>query len=239
MVPRREQLVRDTFVDLADTLAADYDIGELLHMLVERCEMILKADTGGVTLEDSDGALRVAAATSEQMRSLEDAELEFDEGPCLDAYRHVSQVMAEDLRKEDERWPHVAAHAVDQGLLAVVAFPLRLRGDCIGAMNLYREDPGGFDDDDVRLGQAFADVAAIGILQERKVTDSQRRADQLQTALNSRIIIEQAKGTVHERYGVDPEEAFRLLRRQARRSNRKLHDVCRDVIDGEAISDLT
>lgn len=235
----REALAMDTFVDLADTLASDYDVIELLHKLVERCQEILKVDTGGVLLEGPEGDLRLAAATSEQMRALEEAELRYDEGPCMDAYHEGAQVMAPDLRQEEPRWPHVVPHALDHGLLAVLAFPLRLRGDTIGALNVYRKQAGRFEDDDVRLGQAFADVAAIGVLQERKVTQAKRRASQLQQALDSRLVIEQAKGVVSERLGVDLDEAFRLLRRQARNTSRNLHLVCQEVVNGATISDLS
>lgn len=229
------QRVMDTFVELADTLSSDYDIADFLHLLVERCQEILRATTGGVLVEGPDGSPRLVAATSEHMRRLEQAELDHEEGPCLEAYRRGEQVLAPDLRQHGERWPNVLPHALDQGLLAVLAFPLRLRGDCIGALNLYRDEVGGFEEEDVRLGQAFADVAAIGILQERKVSDAERRAEQLQYALTSRIVIEQAKGAVHERHGVHPDEAFELLRNEARTSGRKLLEVCQEVIDGRSV----
>ncbi|MBW3659048.1 MAG: GAF and ANTAR domain-containing protein [Actinobacteria bacterium] len=233
---RREQLVMDTFVELADTLASDYDIADFLHMLVERCQDILEVTAGGVLVEGPEGRLRLATATSERMQRLEQAELDYEEGPCLDAYRGVTQVLAEDLREHADRWPNMLPHALDQGLLAAFAFPLRLRGDCIGALNLYRDEPGGFEEEDVRLGQAFGDVAAIGILQQRKVADAERRAEQLQHALDSRVVIEQAKGVVSERHGVPLPEAFGLLRGESRNSNRKLRDVCAAVAAGEPLS---
>lgn len=232
---QRERLVTDTFVDLADTLASDYDVGAFLHTLVERCRTIFSVRTSGVLVENPDGVLELAAASSEEMEHLERAELDGREGPCFDAYRKVEQVVAGDLRQEHDRWPHVVPRALDMGLLAAFAFPLRLRGDCIGAMNLYRDRTGRFDDENIRLGQAFADVAAIGILQQRKVAAAEQRAEQLQHALNSRVIIEQAKGVLRERHGVTVEDAFLALRRESRTSNRKLYDVCRDVIDGAPV----
>lgn len=234
---RREQLATATFVDLADTLAGDYDVVEFLHTLVERCQSVLGVTTGGVLLEGPEGRLRLIASTSEAMQRLEQAELDHEEGPCLDAYRDVEQVTSGDLREERHRWPQVVDHAVDMGLLAVHAFPLRLRGDCIGALNLYRDAPGGFGDEDIRLAQAFADVAAIGILQERRVAAAERRAGQLQHALDSRVLVEQAKGAVAERHGLDMQAAFDLLRRHARNHNRKLRDVCRAVIDGATLDE--
>lgn len=228
----REQQVMDTFVEMADTLASDYDIDEFLHRLVERCAEILKVETGGVLVEGPDGHLQLAAATSDKMKQLEDLEVRLRQGPCLDAYRQVEQVLVEDLREQSDRWPEVAPQAVDIGMLAAYAFPLRLRDDCIGALNLYRESTGEFYDQDVRLAQAFADVATIGILQERKVASAERRAEQLQGALESRVLIEQAKGIVAERYGMPVDQAFDALRRHARNNNQKLRAVCHEVVAG-------
>lgn len=117
-------------------------------------------------------------------------------------------------------------------MLAVYAFPLRVRGDCIGALNLYRENAGEFPDEDVRLAQAFADVATIGILQERKVASAERRAEQLQGALGSRVLIEQAKGIIAERHDVPMDDAFDAIRRHARNNNQKLQAVCQEIVDG-------
>lgn len=227
----REQMVMNAFADLTDTLASDYDVGGFLHMLVERCCQVLHVATAGVVVEARDGTLRLAAATSEQMQRLEDAAIEHREGPCLDAYREVGQVSAEDLSAEFGRWPNIAPLAVDMGLVAAHAFPLRLRDDCIGALNLYRAAPGSLRGEDVRIAQAFADVAAIGILHERKVAEAEERADQLQHALDSRIVIEQAKGMLSARAGISPRQAFERIRTHARSRSEKVGDVCRQVID--------
>lgn len=230
---QREQQVLDTFVDLADTLTSDYDVSEFLRMLVSRCAELLDVSTGGVLLEATKEHLQLAAALSPEMEALEQAELDNRDGPCHEAYRTGEPVLADDLDRSDaaERWPTVVERMRDMGLKAVYAFPLRLRGDRIGALNLYRDRTGDFDDDDVRLAQAFADVAAIGILQERKVTRAERRAEQLQQALDSRVLIEQAKGIVSAERNVSVEEAFERIRRHARSNNRKLHDVARAIVD--------
>lgn len=237
MAHDRTPQVIDTFVALADTLSGEYEIGEFLHLLVERCSEVLEVAAGGVLLENPKGHLELAAATTDKMKVLEDLEISQDQGPCLDAYRNVEQVLAEDLRDQYGRWPTIAPHAVEIDLIAVFAFPLQLRGDCIGALNLYRDRAGSFHDDDIRLGQAFADVAAIGIMQERKITDAQRRADQLQYALDSRVIIEQAKGSLAARLDISTDEAFRRLRAYARSHNTKIHQVCRRVIDDGLVPD--
>lgn len=231
----REQFVIDTFVGLADTLASDYDVADFLHDLVERCQEALGVDAGGVMLEDPDGTLRLATATSRKMQQYELAEVTHGEGPCIDAYRNVDQVVANDLNEARERWPKAVEAALELGLQAVYAFPLRLRDDCIGALNLYRESTGPFGEADVRLGQAFADVAAIGILQQRQVTQAEQRADQLQDALSSRVIIEQAKGVLIAKTGLPPDEAFELLRTHARSHRTKLQEVARGVVESQSV----
>lgn len=231
MGSRREQQVTETFIELADTLASDYEIGEFLHTLVERCAEILRVSTAGVVIESRAGTLRLAAATSDEMEALEDAEIDHGEGPCLDAHRHGEAVSAGDLRDELGRWPNIVPLALDMGLLAVHAFPLRLRQDRIGALNLYRDSTGAFHADDVRLAQAMADVAAIGILQERKVSAAEERADQLQHALDSRVVIEQAKGVLAERAGISPAEAFERIRRHARSNHMTVRATAQAVVE--------
>lgn len=227
----REQLVLDTFVELADTLSNEYDIGEFLLTLVHRSSEVLQVAAAGVLLENPQGDVELAAATTDKMKVLEDLEISHGQGPCVEAYRGVEQVLASDLSTQYERWPVVATHAVEIGLVAVYAFPLQLRGDCIGALNLYRDRTGDFSDDDIRLGQAFADAPAIGILQERKITDQRRRAEQLQHALDARVVIEQAKGVLATKLDVGTDEAFQRLRRHARSHNLTVREVCRRIVD--------
>lgn len=147
---------------------------------MERCAAALKVSMGGVLVEEPDGGLQLVGSTSPEMQRLEQMEMEHREGPCLDAYRSGEQVLGEDLATEYVRWPSVAPFAVEIGLAAVYAFPMRWRGMSVGALNLYRDTPGKFEREDVRLAQAFADVAVIGILQERKVSEAERRSQHLQ-----------------------------------------------------------
>lgn len=237
-VANRDQLIRDTFVDLADTLASDYDVGEFLHLLVQRCEDVLSVTTCGVLVEAQEGGLRLAAATSSEMHRLEQVEIDLMDGPSFEAYRRVEPIVSQDLRDERQRWPQVLDQAFEMGLLTAYAFPLRLRDDCIGALSLYRNQLGAFDEDDVQLAQAFADVAAIGILQERKITRAEQRAHQLQHALDSRVVIEQAKGILAERHGVSLGQAFERLRHHARSNNLKVRDICHDIINGRSLPPL-
>lgn len=227
----RPRLISETFVDLADTLANDYAVADLLHTLVEQSALILEADVTGVLLEDSGGELRLAAASSSEMEAIEEAEITHRQGPCVEAYRTGEAVIVEDLRDERERWPAVVPQLLDMGMASGHAFPIKLRDDRIGALNLYRYGLKPFTDEDVRLAQAFADMAAIGILQRRTVLEAEERAEQLEGALRSRIIIEQAKGVLAERHGLPPRKVFEALRAHARRTRTRIHDLSREVVE--------
>jgi GAF domain-containing protein len=223
--------IRKTFVQLADTLTTDYDIYEFLTLLSERSLTLLSGHASGVMLADGVDTLRVAAASTTRMHALELLEVQRRQGPCYDAYTRSQQIVVEDLWTCAERWPEVVSRARELGLRAVVAIPLRLRTDTIGALNLFREEPGPFVEEDVAVVRAFADIAAIGILQERSVADAELRAGQLQHALDSRVLIEQAKGTLAERFQMSPVQAFESLRAYARSNNLKLHDLAREVVE--------
>lgn len=232
----REQLMLNTFVTLADTLATDYDVSDFLRVLLERCGRLLDITTGGVMLESPAGDLQLAVALSAEMEALEQAEIDNRQGPCHEAYRTGECVVIDDLRDEDarDRWPTVTQQMDDMGLVGAYAFPLRLRDDTIGALNLYRDTPGAFRARDIRLAQAFADVAAIGILQQRLVIDAQHRSAQLQHALDSRVLVEQAKGIICAERNMTMLDAFELMRSYARDHNRNLRDVAAAVVENGA-----
>ncbi len=232
------QLTR-TFVDLADTLVDEFDVIELLHVLTSRCVDLLGVDAAGVMLADSHGRLRLAAASSERARLLELIELQNDEGPCLDAFRTGRQVSyVETDTGGPAPWPLFASHAKAEGFSSIHALPMKLRQQVIGALNLFGQHPVQLPPEDVRVAQAFADIATIAILQERLVKEREVLASQLQTALDSRVVIEQAKGVLAERLGFDMDTAFSTLRDAARRANRRLSDVARDVVDSRGRTDL-
>ena len=226
------QLLSDTFVDLADTMVADFDIIDFLHMLTERSVKLLDASAAGVLLADPRGELRVAAASSEAAGLLELFQIQNDQGPCLDCCRTGQPVSAADLALAADRWPQFAAAATQSGLRAVQALPMRLRSQVIGALNLFRADPGPFDPEAQRIGQALADVATIGLLHERNLRRSETLAEQLQAALNSRVVVEQATGKLAERLSLDMPRAFAMLRDYARNSNQRLTDVASHFITG-------
>jgi transcriptional regulator with GAF, ATPase, and Fis domain len=225
-------LLSDTFIELADTMVADFDILDFLHMLTDRAVQLLGASAAGVMLADPRGELRVAAASTEEAGLLELFQLQNDQGPCLECFRTGRPVTAADLSAAAQRWPRFAQAAVQAGFVTVEALPMRLRDQVIGALNLFRAEPGSFDEADLRIGQALADVATIGLLHERNVRRRETVAEQLQAALNSRVVIEQAKGKLAERLGIDMDRAFSMLRDYARASNLRLTDVARAFVAG-------
>ena len=225
------ELLTDTFVDLADTMVADFDIIDFLHMLTDRSVVLLAASAAGVVLADPRGELRVAAASSEAAGMAELFQIQNDEGPCLECFRTGHPVTAADLAGPGTQWPRFAAAATAAGFGTVEALPMRLRDQVIGALNLFRATPGPFEPADLRIAQALADVATIGLLQERNLRRSETIAEQLQAALNSRVIIEQAKGKLAERLATDMDNAFKLLRDHARDTNQRLTDVARNFVD--------
>ena len=220
---------------LADTLASDFDIVDFLHGLSADSVEILGAEAAGVMLADARGGLRLIASSDERMRLLELFELQGAQGPCLDAFStgQALQASAEDSRI---RWPVFAQRASGSGFQMMCAVPLRVRTDVIGAMNLFRATDEPFTDDEMDIAQAMAEMAAIGLIQEKALREHSLLTEQLQAALNSRVMIEQAKGMLAEYLNVTMDDAFELLRTYARNHNRKLSDVARDLVDRKITS---
>lgn len=227
----REALLTRTLVELADSLVEDFDLIDLLTLLSDRCVEILDVSAAGLMLVSAGGDLQRMASSSDAARVLEIFEEESDEGPCPDCYRRGKPVINVNLAEVNGRWPGFAPKALAAGFRSVHALPMRVRGRTIGALNLFRTDEGQMGDADVVVAQALADVATISIVTQRAAADSQAVNEQLQGALNSRIVIEQAKGIVAASLGLDMQMAFSLLRDHARNGNLKLGDVARSVID--------
>ena len=235
---RQEKLAK-TLVELADTLVDDFDVVELLTRLTDRSVEVLDVDAAGLMLVAPEGDLRVMASSSETMRVLELFELQSQEGPCLDCYRIGRPVVSADLGVDDGGWPHFAPIAMAAGFRSVQALPMRLRGVVIGALNLFSVAPGAMDQPNVEAAQAMADVATIAVLQHRASLEAQILNEQLNYALNSRIVIEQAKGMVAERLTLDMERAFGALRNHSRNHNFRLVDLARDITIGKVdVADL-
>lgn len=228
----REEVLARTMVELADTLVDDFDIVDLLTTLADRCVDVLDIAASGIMLVAPDGELRVMTSSSETMRVVELFELQFQEGPCLDCFHSGQPVVNQNLAGLNGRWPRFSAVAIEAGFKAADAIPMRLRGTVIGALNLFRSETGSMTDDDVAIAQALADIATIAILQHRTVLETQVVNDQLNHALTSRVIIEQAKGMVAERAGIAVDQAFSRLRNHARNHNLRLADVASGMVDG-------
>ena len=226
------ELLSDTFVELADTMVADFDVIDFLHLLTQRSVQLLDASAAGVLLADPRGELRLVAASTEAVRVLELFQLQNDQGPCLDCFRTGQPIVAADLAAARQAWPQFAAAAREAGFAAVHALPMRLRAQVVGALNLFQATPGPLSNEDLRVGQALADVATIGLLQERSMRRNEILHEQLQGALNSRVTIEQAKGKLAERLGLDMDQAFTMLRGYARDRNLRLSDLAQAFIDG-------
>jgi len=232
----REQFLAEAFVGLADTLVDDYDVIDVLDRLVGYSVTLLAADAAGILLVDPHGRLRVVASSSEESDWTELMQIQADEGPCVECVRTGGPVTVTDLDAAADRWPRLAAALRDRDrgrsdrYRSVHALPLRLRGEAIGGMNLFHTRPGPLPEADLRLGQALADIATIGILQERAIRQGEVLTQQLQHALNSRVVIEQAKGVLAQLGAVPMEVAFEHLRHHARRHNSLLGDVARRVV---------
>jgi len=227
----REDRLIDTFATLADTLVADYDVVDLLQTLVERCADVFDIAAAGILLADADGELEVIASTSEASRLVEVMQLSARAGPCVESFTSGSVVSLPDVEDSPPEWQRFRDSAREQGFAAVFAIPLRLRETTIGALNLLSSAPGALPPQDVRAAQALADVATIGILQERTLRESMSVREQLTNALTSRVLIEQAKGVLAHSRGVSMEEAFTLLRTYARTNQLLLSRVAQGLVE--------
>ena len=226
----REATLTDTFVELADSLVTDFDVADFLTMLTGRAVELLWVSAAGVLLTGPDDSLRVMASSSEQSHLTELFELQADQGPCLDCYRTGEIVTSTRLSNED-RWPRFAPKAREMGFESVAAVPLRYRTRVIGALNLFGADVADAPEGDLRLAQAIADVATISILQQQATAESDRLSAQLSAALQSRVVIEQAKGVLAEAGDIAMDVAFNALRSHSRNTNQRLSAVAAAVVD--------
>jgi GAF domain-containing protein len=229
---RREDRIVATFVELADTMIDNFDVVEFLHRLVERSVELLDCTEVGLLLANAAGRLQVMASSGERSEALELLQSQHEEGPCFDCFHSAQLVFSENLAADRERWPRFVPAAVGAGIGSVHAIPMRVRGESVGALNLFRSRVGRIAEGDLTLGQGMADIAAVSLLQERAVRETRGVVAQLQSALNSRVLIEQAKGVLAERAQISVDAAFAMMRTYARAHNRRLSDAARDVIEG-------
>jgi GAF domain-containing protein len=221
----------EVFVEVADTLVDTFDMFEFLGLVTLRTAELVQSEAAGLCLADGGGRLQFMAASDETTELLELFQVQTDEGPCQDCFHSGTAVVNADLAEAGDRWPRFAPRAVASGYRSVHAIPLRLRQSTVGALNLFNRDTGRLRPEDLHVVQALADVATIGLLQERAVRRAEVLSEQLQSALDSRIIIEQAKGAVAQLHSVSIDEAFQLMRGYARRNRTRLSDVAQAVVD--------
>lgn len=218
------------FVEVADALVDDYDFVEFLHDLTVKAAAVSGADAVGLVLSDHRGRVRFMAASNETGKLLELFQIQNDEGPCLDCVTTGAPIVNADLASASDRWPAFAPLAIEAGFQSVHAFPMRLRDKVIGALNLFGTEDSRFEPEEVRVVQALADVATIAILHERNISQAEVLTEQLQGALNSRVVIEQAKGALAHAEGISTADAFAMLRTRARSHNERLVDVALSVL---------
>jgi GAF domain-containing protein len=218
-------------VQIVDTLVDDFDVIDVLTQLTSRSVDLLQVAAAGILLADAHGQLRVIGASTEQVGLLELFQIQNDEGPCLDSYR-TGTVVADASLNADSAWPRFAKESVRSGYPSVCAVPLRLKNLTLGCLNIFLSEPVALSDAEISLAQALADVASIAIVQDQATREAAIREGHLQHALNSRISIEQAKGMISERGGLDMDEAFNRLRTYARSNNRLLTEVAESIIAG-------
>ena len=231
----RESLLIATLVELADNLVNDYDVIDVLTVLSHRCVEAIDVDAAGVMLASPVGELQFVASSSESMTVLELFQIQSNEGPCVDCFRDGIAITNHSLSEADGRWPLFTPLAMAQGFRAVDSLPMRLRGRTIGALNLFRTHQGALSDDDVIVAQGLADVATIAILQHRSSIDASALNAQLNNALNSRVIIEQAKGMICQSTGCNMDEAFNRLRAHARNHNEGLTNLATRIVSKTTI----
>jgi GAF domain-containing protein len=228
----RQERVTRVLVELADTLVVGFDVIDFLHTLVERSVELLAADAAGLMLANQQGHLEVVAASSEEARVLELFELQESQGPCMDCFITGEPLVNIDVAEMNDRWPRFAAAASIAGFKSAHALPLRLRGSVLGAMNLFTVESTPLREDDISLGQGMADIATISLLQQRRAMEHDLLTEQLQTALNTRILIEQAKGMLAELANVTLGRAFILMRLTARRTEQPLTLIAHAILEG-------
>jgi transcriptional regulator with GAF, ATPase, and Fis domain len=228
---KRDALTR-TLYELTDALVKDFDVVDLLTMLTERCVETLETSEAGIMLVPPGGSLGVMAASTESVQVLELLEVQAEGGPSLDCIRTGTAVGRSNLTTAYDIWPQFAPECLRAGFQSVLALPIRLRGETIGALNLFRDDNETMEDSDIRAGQAFADFAAIAIHLHLFSFPIRIGAERLRNVLDSRVVIEQAKGMLSHMATVDVETTFGMMRSYARAQGLGVVDVARGVIDG-------
>jgi GAF domain-containing protein len=193
------------------------------------CRNIGGADVAGVTLL-RDGKPTTDVFTDPTSPQVDSAQYGTGVGPCLDAFRH-QQVFRIDSTEDDEHWAAFSQAAAEHGIMSTLSLPLGVRGNGIGALNLYSKQPAAFSEDDEQLGMMFAQQASVALANAQLYDSAYRMTQQLQEALTSRAVIDQAKGILMARNSVSADEAFNMLRTTSQNENRKLRELAQEIVD--------
>ena len=225
--------VRHALNELGKLRFGEMRVEDAMHHIVQTTHTIFSVDGAGLMLADVDHHLLNAAVSDERMRHLEELQIRHGEGPCIAAFEDKELVGAEDLT-EDQRWPSFSQHAVARGVRAVLASPIPYNQDAVGVVAVISEQRRSWAPEAELALLAFTDLAALMIASMMQGQEQSELAAQLQTALNSRAIIEQAKGVLIGQQGLSAHEAYEQLRAQARSQRRKLASVSADVVRNAA-----
>jgi GAF domain-containing protein len=221
--------LRQALDQLADLRSSPVTIEEALERVVATADALFRVDGTALMLVDRDQVLRNLAVSDRKAALLEDLQAEHGEGPCVDAFDDKEPVAADDLGQED-RWPDFSAAAAAHRLLAVLASPIPYSDQAVGVVAVFADQPHPWTEDETEAIVAFTDLVAMLILNAMEATERGRVAGELQAALDSRVVIEQAKGVLVGRHGLNTRQAFERLRRQARDQRRPLTEVARGVV---------
>lgn len=229
--PRRD--IAGALVDFARVMGETPGTEAILQALGDHCAELLGVDGAGVLFLEEGGRLTVGTANTDLGRLVEEAEVELAEGPCSESAETGAQVFVADLEQARDRYPAFADRVLPAGVRAVHALPMFHRSGWVGALDLVSRTPGELDPSDLNTAQLLVEVAVAYLANSRAFEEQSRTAQQLQHALDSRVVIEQAKGRIAERHGIGIDEAFERLRDHSRHNRMKLRQVATDVINGD------
>jgi GAF domain-containing protein len=226
------------FVDVAGTLLDDFDVVEFLHAFAAHAVRVSGGTAAGVLVTADDGTLQHVGASSQDGRLLELFQIQDGEGPCLDSLHSGESVVVPDLATATARWPSFAPRALELGVASVHSFPMRFRDRVIGGLNVFHDEERTASQSEHGVLQAMADLATIALVQAQAVSRAEMLNKQLQMALDSRVVVEQAKGAVARSLDITVEEAFERLRTHARSTRRRLTEVADEVLSSPGGPDL-
>jgi GAF domain-containing protein len=215
--------------EFSGKLLTEYDVDTVLMDLMERLTELLGLDGSGVALAQGD-RLDVVTAVPDPLAELEKVQIMHQSGPCVDAYRTVSVVVVADLEAQHQTWPEYCAVAERLGLGSVAGIPMRLGGTAIGALNLYDRGPRSWAREDIAAAMVMADIATSYLVNASKLRQQEQLNEQLQHALDSRSVIEQAKGIVAGEREITVELAFRRIRAHARSHSVTVRSVAESIV---------